>query len=790
MLSKRADVDEVAGGHAGASSRGDDGMADAVGGSAAADAIASGGALGGEVGSIQMSAVIAEERKLEQGDAGERSSVEVLRGFLEAVADLSEELDAADTDGMGALGMGPGASQGGLPLEFVQRAHREIEQEACTQLLELLEGVTKLDDSIVEMAQALLRTPPPRMPPPPRGERVVEGGGPGAGWKGGSREGAGGDVFGRATLVALDLRLEETAAMLELIHTFALWCDDQPQPPLEPLIQPMPPHMPPPALPHSEAGTCSVAAAADAAANAVSACALSLSHCEPFGTAEPQGAVPPPHAMVSVAEASAAAVIPGPGPSAIQGGLVAKGGVVESCVGAARGLNGDTASATALPACCSSDVADAAAPDAAAPILLQERSAVAPKETASAGASEATASAHEEAASPAALKSTLVAAPSASPVAPRVHCAGRCRLEAYAQSLGCSLVAGESHYMRRAVELASISEETCDASSGQRYSFLDDAFYVLLHSFRRAVRACEARAEAAAITIIPLLHPIADVIRESTLATLELRRRRSGAPAATNGPFLIVANSFDCAAAYVRELRGVIRSSFEEQFGSLAPMAEGSLDELEALSEHLESITVECISQIAATLMPTEYLMLEWGPTDFRLSDGYGGEAKETAARIAFDQQLLRPLMESLEALRPLLRPPALERLVHALAAAFASQLEQGSKMKRYDELGALLFGEQVRRLVNALSGLVATGSARNEFARVSQLAFLLNAGSVQEAAGLLMSQEGAAGGGSRLTRAEAAAILSLRVEFDQAAVRDLILDCEQERAGHGAGGS
>ena len=89
--------------------------------------------------------------------------------------------------------------------------------------------------------------------------------------------------------------------------------------------------------------------------------------------------------------------------------------------------------------------------------------------------------------------------------------------------------------------------------------------------------------------------------------------------------------------------------------------------------------------------MPTEYLMLEWGPTDFRLSDGYGGEAKETAARIAFDQQLLRPLMESLEALRPLLRPPALERLVHALAAAFASQLEQGSKMKRYDELGALL---------------------------------------------------------------------------------------------------
>ena len=76
---------------------------------------------------------------------------------------------------------------------------------------------------------------------------------------------------------------------------------------------------------------------------------------------------------------------------------------------------------------------------------------------------------------------------------------------------------------------------------------------------------------------------------------------------------------------------------------------------------------------------------------------------------------------------------------------------------KSFNESGAMLLSEMTRRLIDALSEFVS-GSVRNEFGRLNQVAFLLNAGSVQEAAALLISTDGAGtaagtGGGSN-TRA------------------------------------
>ena len=147
---------------------------------------------------------------------------------------------------------------------------------------------------------------------------------------------------------------------------------------------------------------------------------------------------------------------------------------------------------------------------------------------------------------------------------------------------------------------------------------------------------------------------------------------------------------------------------------------------------------------------------------------------------------------------------------------------------KHFDESGAMLFSEQMRRLSDALSGLIDT-SVRPEFARLTQacasarvahavclcarasempnnavtrtlrrkairrpqppvhdalpqIAFLLNASSVQEAVGLLMSQlTSAAQDSTQLSRADAAAVLSRRVEFDRDEVRDFLPEFEGE---------
>jgi len=86
-----------------------------------------------------------------------------------------------------------------------------------------------------------------------------------------------------------------------------------------------------------------------------------------------------------------------------------------------------------------------------------------------------------------------------------------------------------------------------------------------------------------------------------------------------------------------------------------------------------------------------------------------------------------------------------------------------------------MLFSEQMRRLSDELS-LVADTSVRNEFSRVAQLAFLLNAGSVQEAAALLVSHIGSmVAGTARLSLAEGAVALSRRVEFDRTEVQEVL---------------
>ena len=89
----------------------------------------------------------------------------------------------------------------------------------------------------------------------------------------------------------------------------------------------------------------------------------------------------------------------------------------------------------------------------------------------------------------------------------------------------------------------------------------------------------------------------------------------------------------------------------------------------------------------------------------------------------------------------------------------------------------------------------------RNDFARLNQVAFLLNAGSAQEAASLLLSSlgsaaadapNGGAAGSVRLTGKEAARVLALRSDLSlQEELRDLLdglLDEELAQPGARAG--
>ena len=76
-------------------------------------------------------------------------------------------------------------------------------------------------------------------------------------------------------------------------------------------------------------------------------------------------------------------------------------------------------------------------------------------------------------------------------------------------------------------------------------------------------------------------------------------------------------------------------------------------------------------------------------------------------------------------------------------------RVEQAVMQKRFNELGAMLLSELVQQLSDTLSEPIRGGSVRKELGRLRQLTFILNAGTVREAVGLLMSGNTPLGGGS-----------------------------------------
>jgi len=245
---------------------------------------------------------------------------------------------------------------------------------------------------------------------------------------------------------------------------------------------------------------------------------------------------------------------------------------------------------------------------------------------------------------------------------------------------------------------------------------------VLLKSFHRSVRTRNAT-----LVVAPLLNQLTDAVREIVRPALLRRLNLSGPAEPTNSDFLVASNSLECAAYYCRKLRDVVAADFAEHFASLTPLAEVALGELEALASLFESHASDAIEQLAASLMPTGWLLIEFADMDFRI--GNGGDAAENALRSAFDEKLLAPLGVALSSLVVRLRSTNGQTLVRQLSTALASQIERaafqvrplcpfcaypGSLLVVYSISWALSSAHQVRRYRRSVSMRLAPCSLAN----------------------------------------------------------------------------
>ena len=362
---------------------------------------------------------------------------------------------------------------------------------------------------------------------------------------------------------------------------------------------------------------------------------------------------------------------------------------------------------------------------------------------------------------------------------PKPRSEARSRLESYAQGLACTYLHAETSYLECAVRVAAELAEV-DAES-RTLSLVDDAFFVLLKVFSRGVATGHAL-----LAVIPLLNAIVECLRDVCIPILQKRLRSTGAAEPSNERFLIAVNSMQLAEEYTTKLRLHVQTSFQQQYASMLAMVDTSLSDLEGLTTQCHELAERAISRLVHELLPFTWVQIDFEPTSFVIKD----EGQEAEAQRSFEFGLLRPLTASVQPLIEKLRGPNVELLVHTLAARLAELLEESLLSKRFNELGAMLMQEHTRKLIDTLSELLDTGTVRNEFGRLNQIAFLLNAGSVQEAMSLLLSSLGGGaaeqqpGGTVRLTRAQAAKVLCLRSDLSlKDELSDFLIDEEEEVA-------
>ena len=105
-------------------------------------------------------------------------------------------------------------------------------------------------------------------------------------------------------------------------------------------------------------------------------------------------------------------------------------------------------------------------------------------------------------------------------------------------------------------------------------------------------------------------------------------------------------------------------------------MADPALEEFANISIHLRQQGAELAAALAATLLPTAWLLLEFGPAEYEI----GSEAHEAAIQQSFDEKLLAPLDDAIGSVAPSLREANVDLVVGALAELLAAQLEEACR--------------------------------------------------------------------------------------------------------------
>ncbi|XP_014667760.1 PREDICTED: conserved oligomeric Golgi complex subunit 4-like [Priapulus caudatus] len=359
---------------------------------------------------------------------------------------------------------------------------------------------------------------------------------------------------------------------------------------------------------------------------------------------------------------------------------------------------------------------------------------------------------------------------------------GRCALARAMQELLGRYVSLEEYFMRESVAKAVAMDAPDD--DGRTSSVVDDVFFVVSKCVRRA-------ASSGAVDVVCALLNLARAVVETEYGDVLRARLRAGFPSglldlqqaysvlhaslqqgklsdADEGRvrFLVTLNDVAVSGEHLRTLRASLEAEFTARLSHAgererAKLASCLTDLAAAEARFAETLEFGVEQAHRSAVRPR---LKPWVEVFTYVShDISEAEFSEYEANDPFVQGLVVNIESLLTSFRAPLLPANYDRLVAALVIDVAAMLEGAVLASRFNRLGGVQFDRELRALTGYLAS-ASTWSGRERFARLSQIATILNLERVAE----ILDYWGANAGALtwRLTPGEVRQVLALRTDF------------------------
>ncbi|XP_068651260.1 conserved oligomeric Golgi complex subunit 4-like isoform X2 [Aristolochia californica] len=310
-------------------------------------------------------------------------------------------------------------------------------------------------------------------------------------------------------------------------------------------------------------------------------------------------------------------------------------------------------------------------------------------------------------------------------------------------------------------------------------------FYVILEEFFMVENSCCRRAisTSAINSVLAVLSGAINLLSNEYHEALQLKMREpnlgaklflGGVGVQKTGTEIATAlNNMDVSSEYVLKLKQEIEEQCAEVFPSATDRekVKSCTSELGEMSNGFKQILNAGMEQLVSTVTPRIRPVLDSvGTVSYELSEA---EYAENEVNDPWVQKLLHAVETNAAWLQPVMTPNNYDLFVHLVIDFIVKRLEVIMMQKRFSQLGGLQLDRDARALVSHFSGM-ATRTVRDKFARLTQMATILNLEKVSEILDFWGENSGPMTW--RLTPAEVRRVLSLRVDFKPEAIAALKL--------------